>query len=493
MELPQVATTYDLVRTLYKNDWGDPFELTPTQNDIFNCIFQKQSPDGKRRIHIETFTQFGKSDTVSMAVLTRVATFPEKWVITAPSAAKAKIIMGDIIKHAFENEYTMERLKLEDGESMEMLRRERSKNRLTFNVGNNSVGEVFIVSAESKVKRQEDIGNSLMGFGAPNLVMDEAALLDDAIDAKAMRMVGGFAAAGLDFVVKIGNPFRRNHFLDSYKDPAYFKIVADYKLGLKEGRLTESFIEEMKKKPFFRVLYDCKFPESNEIDDRGWSQLISEEDIDRARIKEGDEIQHVGEKRLGNDVARGGLNFTTWVIRSMNYASIKAKSQQDNLIEIGAQTALFMKDDQIAEYNTFVDGVAVGGGVVDSLKSGDLNIRDVNVGRVATDEARFSNLRAEAYWNLREWIKKGGRLSDSDDWYQLCDIKYKPDNRGRIKVMSKDEMRSMGIDSPDVADALMLTFTRGSRGMTEAMKKRKQKRNAKRGINKGVKVRMGGY
>ena len=189
-QLPQVSSTYDLVRTLYKNDWNTPFELTPVQNIIFDCIFKKQSPDGKRRIHIETFTQYGKSDVVSMAVLTRVATFPEKWLLTAPTAAKAKIIMGDIIKHCFENEYTMSRLRIEEGESMEVLRRERSKNHLTFNTGSNTVGEVFIVSAESKVKRQEDVGNSLMGFGAPNLVEDEAALLSDEIDAKAMRVVG---------------------------------------------------------------------------------------------------------------------------------------------------------------------------------------------------------------------------------------------------------------------------------------------------------------
>src|SRR3990167_2248888 len=173
----QSASPKELVKALYKDDDGNPFVLTEGQEKIFNAIFYKQGPNGEKRIHIKTFTQYGKSDVVSMAVLTRVATFPEKWIIVAPSQPKARIIMGDIIKHCFENEYTMNRLKLEEGENMEMLRRERSKNHLTFNTGNNTIGEVFIVSAESKVKRQEDVGNSLMGFGAPNLVEDEAALL----------------------------------------------------------------------------------------------------------------------------------------------------------------------------------------------------------------------------------------------------------------------------------------------------------------------------
>jgi hypothetical protein len=47
-----------------------------------------------------------------------------------------------------------------------------------------------------------------MGFGAPNLALDESALMDDDIYATAIRMVGGTKG---HFVVEIGNPFRRNH------------------------------------------------------------------------------------------------------------------------------------------------------------------------------------------------------------------------------------------------------------------------------------------
>lgn len=471
--------------------------MTPTQNVIFDCIFKKQSPDGKRRIHIETFTQYGKSDTVSMAVLTRASTFAEKWLITAPTAAKAKIIMGDVIKHCFENEYTMSRLKLEEGENMEVLRRERSKNRLTFNTGNNTIGEVFIVSAESKVKRQEDIGNSLMGFGAPNLVEDEAALLNDQIDAKAMRVVGGFTAKGLDFVVKIGNPFRRNHFLQSFKDPNYFKIVADYKIGIKEGRLTQAFVDEMAKKPFFRVLYDCKFPESNEIDEGGWTQMFSEDDIMRARKKPEEVIRHTGTKLLGNDIARGGGNLTAWVMRSMNYADIKAKSNSNNLVDTAAQTAFFMQEENIEPYNTFIDESGVGGGVVDPLRKQEIKVMAIMGQSKASNEKKFSNLRAEAYWSAMEWIKKGGRLSDSDDWFQLCDIKYRPDSRGRLQVMGKEEMRSMGIDSPDVADAFSLTFARSSGEAMETLRLMRKKKRAQKiaevDTNRGLHHRQGGY
>lgn len=489
------TNTFELVKALYKNEYGKPFEMTPGQNEIFDCIFKRGGPNGERRIHIKTFTQYGKSDVVSMAVLTRVATFGDKFAIVAPSQPKAKIIMGYLIKHIFDNEYTMARFKVAEGESMEAIRRERSKNRLTFDTGSGQIGEVFILSAESRLKQSDDVGNSLMGFGAPNVVEDEAALISDESDAKAMRMVGGFTSFGTDFVVKIGNPFQRNHFLQAQEDPNYYKINIDFERGVREGRLTQKFIEEMRKKPYFRVLYENKFPESDDIDARGWTQLFSEDDVESA-IATDSEIKHVGEKRIGNDVARGGANFTVWNLRSMNYMEVLAKSRQDNLTEIAGQTSFFMKDKSVAPENVFIDDVGVGGGAVDPLHYQQKNVRGVNVGMVALEMSRFVNIRAEAYWRFREWVKKGGKLCSChrDEWMaQLPKIKYKPDSKGRLRIMSKDEMRGNGIDSPDVADAGMLTFVRQEHGDLE---QRRKKRDAKRrnvSGNRGLSVRMGGY
>jgi hypothetical protein len=63
------------------------------------------------------------------------------------------------------------------------------------------------------------------------------------------------------------------------------------------------------------------------------------------------------------------------------------------------------------------------------------------------------------YWRLRDWILGGGKLTRDEDWLELNRIKYKVvDNRGKIQIMSKEQMLKQGIDSPDVADALSLTF-----------------------------------
>jgi len=41
---------------------------------------------------------------------------------------------------------------------------------------------------------------------------------------------------------------------------------------------------------------------------------------------------------------------------------------------------------------------------------------------------------------------------------QLSNIKYKLNSQGRIQVESKEDMRKRGVESPDLADSLMLAF-----------------------------------
>src|SRR3990167_963831 len=108
-----------LVRILYKDEYGKPLELTENQIKIFELIFTKKYP----RLHIMASTRYGKSMTVALAVLTRIAIYPEKWCIVAPSEKKAKIIIGYIIEHAFDNEFTKSKLDVTKGESLERLKR----------------------------------------------------------------------------------------------------------------------------------------------------------------------------------------------------------------------------------------------------------------------------------------------------------------------------------------------------------------------------------
>jgi hypothetical protein len=64
------------------------------------------------------------------------------------------------------------------------------------------------------------------------------------------------------------------------------------------------------------------------------------------------------------------------------------------------------------------------------------------------------------YWRAREWVLHGGKLFPDKDWFQLANIKYRVNPAGKLQIMSKEEMLRNGIDSPDVADSLAMTFAR---------------------------------
>lgn len=251
----QEFNTLDFVKTFFRDEKGNPIILTPSQKELFELIFFKKHPYNQ----IVAFTRYGKSFITSLAVLSRCIFVPEKWAIVAPTEKHAKIIMNYIIEHCFDNELFISKLQLEEGESLERLRRERSKRRLTFKIySGNNLSEIFILSAHST---KEDPLKSLLGFGSQNVVLDESSLIDDKVYAGVLRMLGDSKEP---FLLEIGNPVKKNHFWETYNDPKFNKMVIDYQVGLKEGRITQEQVELMKNQYGFDVLYECKFPSSAE-------------------------------------------------------------------------------------------------------------------------------------------------------------------------------------------------------------------------------------
>jgi hypothetical protein len=415
---------------------------------VGNCI-QVDSEDGIYLIgknHIPTHN----SEVISMAVLTRVSTFAEKWAIVAEQEEKAHIIMDYVIKHIFDNEYTRQRFIVGPGEDESNIRRYRNKKRINFNIDDGKLGELFICSAKEA-----------MGFGAQNVVEDESALVSGKNHAFVMRMLGDQTD---NFLVKVGNPWQSEHFQKSFEDIKYHKFVVDYVQGIKEGRLKPEYVDEMRKQPFFDVLYECKRPKEGMADERGWVQLLTRDEIERAMTDIGIGF---GVNKLGVDVAGGGRNMSVIVQRYTNLARIAHKTNDSDTMLL-AETVMNLKKQEdergqkIPPQNILIDSLGVGKGVYDLLSRNLLGVYGVNgASRPMYDEERFVNLRAEMYWRAMEWIKKGGKLMSNDDWYQLSKIKYKiklSGTKGKLQIISKEELLKEGIQSPDVADAFAMTF-----------------------------------
>lgn len=70
-------------------------------------------------------------------------------------------------------------------------------------------------------------------------------------------------------------------------------------------------------------------------------------------------------------------------------------------------------------------------------------------------------MRAQLYAGKRGvqyWVKHIGALDPDQNWEELTRIRYKKNGSGLTMIESKEDMRKRGEESPDDADAFMLTF-----------------------------------
>lgn len=102
----------------------------------------------------------------------------------------------------------------------------------------------------------------------------------------------------------------------------------------------------------------------------------------------------------------------------------------------------------------------MGAGVVDRLVEIDLPARGINVAESSSMSDRYMRLRDELWFKCREWFEqKDCSMPDQDELVnELTAVQYEILSSGKFKVESKDQMKKRGYRSPDIADALMLTF-----------------------------------
>lgn len=107
-----------------------------------------------------------------------------------------------------------------------------------------------------------------------------------------------------------------------------------------------------------------------------------------------------------------------------------------------------------------------GQGVLTLARQMNESIIPVDFGGRANDADTYRNKRAEMYGKLKEWLINSGYLGDSKDENvvelrrELQSIEYnlRKSDDGKICLCSKDEIRKRLNRSPDVCDAVALTF-----------------------------------
>lgn len=177
---------------------------------------------------------------------------------------------------------------------------------------------------------------------------------------------------------------------------------------------------------------------------------------------------------IGVDVARFGDDDSVIYPRlGMDARSFMPKrfSGLDN-VQLAQQVMAMIRDfERLGQRcaGLFVDEGGVGGGVVDILRHAGFRPIGVNFGSAPMDPMTYRYRVDEMWGRMREALKdrlclpdieamkltgeSGMRLNE-----QLTNREYGVTSKDQINLERKDEMKKRGIGSPDMADALALTF-----------------------------------
>ncbi|CAB5162380.1 hypothetical protein UFOVP152_24 [uncultured Caudovirales phage] len=188
----------------------------------------------------------------------------------------------------------------------------------------------------------------------------------------------------------------------------------------------------------------------------GDDQLISIADVEEAisRKYRPGEMDYAA-RVIGVDPARFGDDKSV-IIRRQGLVAFPPEVMhgKDNM-HLAARVA-----QHIAEWGpdaVFCDG-GNGAGVIDRLRQLGHDIIEVNFGGKAA-KAEYVNKRTEIWFEMRDWLAAGGSLPNDASLKQDLAAPTYAFNAANQKVLeSKDDIKKRIKRSPDVADALAVTF-----------------------------------
>jgi hypothetical protein len=226
-----------------------------------------------------------------------------------------------------------------------------------------------------------------------------------------------------------------------------------------KDQITRWIDREGEDSDFVRIRVRGVFPRAGEM------EFISIELVAEAAGREPASFKH-DPLVLGVDVARYGDNESVIFIRkgrdAQSIAPVRLRGA--DTVAVAARVAEcyhYYRADAV-----FVDGGGVGGGVVDQLRQLHISCFDVQFGgkpdavgfAQGDDGVRYANKRAEMWGSMRAWLRGGSIPAEPDLRAQLIGPLYTFNLRNEIQLERKEDMRKRGLDSPDLADALALTF-----------------------------------
>lgn len=300
---------------------------------------------------------------------------------------------------------------------------------------------------------------ALQGFHSDNLffLLDEASGIDDSVFEVAE---GALSTPGAK-VLMTSNPTRtQGYFYASHTDTRArwhcLKVS-----GFDSSRVSRQYCDDMARygedSNIYRVRVLGEFPlaDDNAVIPLEWVEAAVDRDV----------VSTLGRVVWGVDVARYGDDRTALAKRQGNtlLEPIKAWANQDTMTTAGKIMLEYEKAQRKPD-DVLVDVIGIGAGVCDRLKEMGLPARGINVAESAAVSRRYMRLRDELWFRGREWFEERAcKIPDQSELIgELSSVVYSVSSAGKIQVQSKEQMRRTQKQSPDLADAFLLTFA-GSR------------------------------
>jgi hypothetical protein len=190
---------------------------------------------------------------------------------------------------------------------------------------------------------------------------------------------------------------------------------------------------------------------------------------------------------IGVDVASMGQNKTVFYVRQGRrtlevqiFAKMELEDVAEKLMELMDKYYQFILGsygwmDNMKErlrmftkagytMHAFIDSDGIGQAVYQQCRRRGYPVVDVRSGSEAFEEYRYVNRRSELWLrDLRQWIRDEACFDATAPYFktlsaQLVDIYSRPADRNRSQVETKKEMLARGVQSPDLADALVYSF-----------------------------------
>jgi len=424
---------------MYKNDpllaMNQLFQVTPDpQQELLILAAHKEGA----RVAVKSAQGAGKTSTLVWLTLYFLLTLEDcRVLITSPSSQQLRRVfhsellkwhdkMPQIFKDFFE--ITIEKVSIR-GKAFQM-------------------ANLVTASADNE--------ESLQGGHAKNYVIlaDEASAIEENVFDVLQGTLG--TGTGGRFIMT-ANPIRNSgRFYEVFhNDKAAWELQTFS--AFNSAQINPSWIAEMadfygEDSDRYKVRVLAEFPRASE------EQFIPVDIVEEAiRTRLHTQVYGQFPKVCGVDIARFGSDSTVFVMRQgPKLLDIKEYKGLDTT-EVSALLVDYYH--QWKPEALYVDAIGIGAGVFDQCKNFGLPVVEIVVSNKSSDPKQYFNLRSQLWGEMRQWLQNGADIPDNKELKsQLTGMTYSYNSKLQVQLANKKDMKKLGLKSPDIPDALSLTF-----------------------------------